>query len=150
MPGNVRIEIPDEFTLKVVDGKLVLPEFQIGQSDPKKTVRKPELTFEVAGDPREVSELIAAEYRRVAEPFKAAQLATFIPFRPRPIPLPSALSPGAAARAPGSRHTSVGVSFSGLTEASPRSTTVIVSPLGERWPSTSVSERGSRAIDRAG
>ena len=50
MPGNVRIEIPDEFTLKVVEAKLALPEFQIGQSDPKKTVRKPELSFEVAGD----------------------------------------------------------------------------------------------------
>jgi hypothetical protein len=96
MPGNVRIEIPDEFTLRVVDGKLVLPEFQIGQSDPKKTVRKPELAFEVDGDPRELSELIASEYRRVAEPFKAMQLATFIPFRPRPVPLPGALSPNAA------------------------------------------------------
>jgi hypothetical protein len=96
MPGNVRIEIPDEFTLKVVDGKLMLPEFQIGQSDPKKTVRKPEIAFEVDGDPRELAELIESEYRRVAEPFKAAQLATFIPFRPRPIPMPNALSPNAA------------------------------------------------------
>src|SRR5262249_47292614 len=96
MPGSVRIEIPDEFTMKVVDGKLALPEFQIGQSDPKKTVRKPELSFEVAGDPRELAERIESEYRRVAEPFRAAQLATFIPFRPRPIPVPDALSPNVA------------------------------------------------------
>jgi hypothetical protein len=95
MPGNVRIEIPEEFILKVVDGKLVLPEFQIGQSDPKKTVRKPELAFEVGGDSLELSELIRSEYHRVAEPFKAAQLATFIPFRPRPIPMSTALSPNA-------------------------------------------------------
>ena len=96
MPGNVKIEIPDEFTLKIADGKLVLPEFQIGQIDPKKTVRKPELAFEVDGDPQELSELIRSEYQRVAEPFKAAQLATFIPFRPRSIALPNALSPNAA------------------------------------------------------
>ena len=96
MPGNVKIEIPDEFTLKIADGKLVLPEFQIGQIDPKKTVRKPELAFEVDGDSQELSELIRSEYQRVAEPFKAAQLATFIPFRPRSIPLPNALSPNAA------------------------------------------------------
>jgi hypothetical protein len=95
MPGNVKIEIPDEFTLKVADGKISLPEFQIGQSDPRKTVRKPELSFEVEGDPGELSELIRSEYQRVAEPFKAAQLATFIPFRPRPIALPNALSPNA-------------------------------------------------------
>ncbi len=96
MPGNVKIEIPDEFTLKVADGKIVLPEFQIGQVDPKKMVRKPELAFEVDGDSQELSELIRSEYQRVAEPFKAAQLATFIPFRPRSIPLPNALSPNAA------------------------------------------------------
>src|SRR5438045_3318079 len=96
MPGNVRIEIPDEFTLKLSDGKLALPEFQIGQIDPKKTVRKPELAFEVNGDSQELSELIKSEYERVAEPFKAAHLATFIPFRPRPITMPNTLSPNTA------------------------------------------------------
>ena len=81
---------------KFIDGKLVLPEFQIGQADPKKTVRKPELAFEVEGDSGELADLIKAEYQRVVEPFKAAQLATFIPFRPRPITLPNALSPNAS------------------------------------------------------
>ena len=96
MPGNVKIEIPDEFTLKFADGKLVLPEFQIGQTDPKKTVRKPDWPLRSKEISGELSELIKSEYQRVVEPFKAAQLATFIPFRPRPIPLPNALSPNAA------------------------------------------------------
>jgi hypothetical protein len=96
MPGNVRIEMPNEFTLKIADGKLALPEFQIGPSDLKKTVRKPELAFEVEGESGELSQLIRSEYERVAEPFKAAQLATFIPFRPRPIAPPNALSSNAA------------------------------------------------------
>ena len=53
-----------------------LPEFQIGQADPKKTVRKPELAFEVEGDSGELADLIKSEYQRVVEPFKAAQLAS--------------------------------------------------------------------------